>query len=144
MKMDHPLPLQFGAIPYRRDGDTLEVLLVTSRETCRWILPKGWPMKSLKPHEAAEREALEEAGVVGRIGRKAVGEYAYFKRMSAHFVLCSVRLYLLEVTGQAKHWKEEGQRQLGWFTPAQASERVDEPELAAILKTLPSLIEKPA
>jgi 8-oxo-dGTP pyrophosphatase MutT (NUDIX family) len=144
MKMDYPLPVQFGAVPFRRDPDGLRVLLVTSRETRRWILPKGWPIKNLKPHECAEREALEEAGVIGRVGKKPLGEYTYFKQLNAHFVLCAVRLYPLEVQRQAETWKEKGQRDLTWFTPEQAAQRVEEPELAKILKEIPAMIEKPA
>lgn len=144
MKMDHPLPVQFGILPYRREPDGLRVMLMTSRETRRWVLPKGWPIKNLKPHESAGREALEEAGVVGRVGKKPIGEYNYFKRMSAHFVLCSVRLYPMEVQAQCAEWKEKGQRELAWFTPDQAADRVDEPALAAILRDLLHLVEKPA
>jgi 8-oxo-dGTP pyrophosphatase MutT (NUDIX family) len=140
MKMDHPLPVQFGVIPFRREPDGLRILMVTSRETRRWVLPKGWPIKGLKPHESAAREALEEAGVVGRIGRKPVGEYAYCKRMTEHFVLCSVRLYPLEAHAQAATWKEKGQRELGWFTPIEAADRVDEPGLATILREFPAEI----
>ncbi len=143
MKMDHPLPVQFAAVPYRWIGDDLRVLLVTSRETQRWVLPKGWPMKNLKPHEAAEREALEEAGVRGRVNKTCLGEYSYFKRMPGHFLMCAVRVYPLEVREQLSQWKEKGQRRQEWFTPERAAELVEEPGLAAILKDLPSLIERP-
>jgi 8-oxo-dGTP pyrophosphatase MutT (NUDIX family) len=57
-----------------------EVLLVTSRDTRRWIIPKGWPQKGKAPHRAAAREAFEEAGVVGAVGRRPVGSFAYEKR----------------------------------------------------------------
>jgi 8-oxo-dGTP pyrophosphatase MutT (NUDIX family) len=71
---------QYAALPYRIT-DEVEVLLISSRETRRWILPKGWPMKGRKPHAAAAQEALEEAGVVGKIGKDPVGIYHYIKRM---------------------------------------------------------------
>ena len=66
-----PLPpkrrLQYAAVPYRRRGDgTIEVMLVTSRETKRWVVPKGWPIRGAKPHTSAAREAMEEAGVLGQ------------------------------------------------------------------------------
>ena len=72
--------LQYGALPYRvtKTGD-IEFLLVTSRETGRWIIPKGWPIAGLEPAEAAAREAYEEAGVRGVVGIRAIGEYAYKK-----------------------------------------------------------------
>jgi 8-oxo-dGTP pyrophosphatase MutT (NUDIX family) len=144
MKMDHPLPLQFAAVPYRRDPEGLKILLVTSRETQRWVLPKGWPIKDLQPHQSAAREALEEAGVKGTVKKKAVGEYSYFKRMPQHFVLCSVRLYPLEVAEQLETWKEKGQRRLAWFAPEEAALRVDEPELATILRDFPARIDRAA
>ena len=73
---------QVAALPYRFDmrGD-LEVLLITSRETRRWVLPKGWPMPGRKPHRAAEQEAYEEAGLKGRISKVALGTYEYVKRL---------------------------------------------------------------
>lgn len=68
-------PVQVAALPYRFIGDELRILLVTSRGTRRWIIPKGWPMKGKKAHRAAEREALEEAGAKGRVSRLPIGSY---------------------------------------------------------------------
>lgn len=144
MKMDLVQPIQFAAIPFRRDAEGLRVLLVTSRETRRWVLPKGWPAKKLPPHESAAREALEEAGVIGTVSERAAGEYLYFKRMRDHFVLCSVMLYPLEVTGQLAAWKEKGQRELAWMSPDEAALLVDEPDLATILRELPGLVDRDA
>jgi 8-oxo-dGTP pyrophosphatase MutT (NUDIX family) len=144
MKMDLAQPIQFAAIPFRRDAGGLRVLLVTSRETRRWVLPKGWPAKKLPPHESAAREALEEAGVIGTVSERAAGEYLYFKRMRGHFVLCSVMLYPLEVTGQLVAWKEKGQRDLAWMSPDEAALLVDEPDLATILRELPGLVDRDA
>ena len=70
-----PLP-QVAALPVRRKGDgDIEVLLITSRKTNRWIIPKGWPMKGKKRHEAAAQEALEEAGISGHVHKKPLGSY---------------------------------------------------------------------
>jgi 8-oxo-dGTP pyrophosphatase MutT (NUDIX family) len=72
---------QVAALPVVVGDDGIaRVLLLTSRKTKRWVIPKGWPMKGLKPHEAAAQEAFEEAGLSGKIGKKRIGRYTYFKR----------------------------------------------------------------
>ncbi|HEX2018774.1 MAG TPA: NUDIX hydrolase, partial [Aurantimonas sp.] len=70
---------QFAALPFRTDADGVEVLLVTSRDTGRWVIPKGWPMKNRRPHRAAAIEAFEEAGVVGKASKVPMGTYDYDK-----------------------------------------------------------------
>src|SRR6185295_17513160 len=73
---------QLAALPWRRGLDgALEVLLITSRESRRWVMPKGWPIKGLKASAAAAREAFEEAGLVGETSKKKVGVYSYDKRL---------------------------------------------------------------
>ncbi len=130
---------QIAALPVRRAEDgSLRVLLLTSRETRRWVIPKGWPMKGLKDHEAAAQEAREEAGIVGRIHKQPVGSYRYWKRRTAHFDLCTVRVYLLEVERQLKTWREKGQREARWFTIDEAAALVDEPGLSDAIRRLPS------
>jgi 8-oxo-dGTP pyrophosphatase MutT (NUDIX family) len=124
---------QYAALPYRHAGD-LRILLVTSRETGRWVLPKGWPMKGKKPQAAAAREALEEAGVTGQIGKRPVGAYPYSKRLAGgEFVDCIVEVFPLEVERQLKRWPEQGERVTQWFTPLEAAEAVNEPELARLI-----------
>ncbi|TCR62947.1 NUDIX domain-containing protein [Bosea sp. BK604] len=129
--------LQLGAIPVRSAADgSLEILLITTRTTKRWTIPKGWPIKGLKAHEAAAREALEEAGAVGKIHRKAVGRYLYWKRMDDHFQLCKVKLFLLTVETRLDTWLERDQRHHHWFRQEDAVDLVEEPGLKAVLRSL--------
>ena len=127
---------QVGALPFRREeGGGYGVMLVTSRESRRWVIPKGWPMKGRKPFEAAAREAYEEAGIVGQIGRRPLGFYLYEKRLkSRDSVLCQVKVFPLEVRKQLKHWPEQSEREFCWFSPSEAAEAVAEAGLAAIIR----------
>lgn len=136
----HPEPdreprSQYAALPWRRGPDgTLEVLLITSRETRRWVIPKGWPIKGMKSPDSAAREAFEEAGVVGQVGKKAVGFYHYDKRLrSGRIQRVGVDVFPLLVTEEREAWPEKGQREKLWTTPDDAAARVDEPELQAVL-----------
>jgi 8-oxo-dGTP pyrophosphatase MutT (NUDIX family) len=126
---------QFAALCYRldRDGRT-EILLITSRETGRWILPKGWPMPGLTGAKCALREAFEEAGVKGEVGRVPVGIYAYRKVMpSEEDRECVVTVYPVRVRALADKYPEQGQRSRVWVCPAVAADKVSEPELKTIL-----------
>jgi 8-oxo-dGTP pyrophosphatase MutT (NUDIX family) len=128
---------QVAALPLMVGDDGIErVLLLTSRETGRWVIPKGWPIRGRKPHEAAAQEALEEAGVTGQVKKKPIGSYRYFKRREAHFDVCEVDVYLLRVERQLKNWREKGQREAQWFTLDEAADLVQEPGLVALLRDL--------
>jgi 8-oxo-dGTP pyrophosphatase MutT (NUDIX family) len=110
-------------------------LLLTSRETGRWVIPKGWPIKGLKPYEVAAREAYEEAGLVGTItGKHPVGIYHYEKQFAAGGLLCEVRVFLFRVDQQLDDWPEKGQRETRWEGPAEAAALVDEGGLAEIVR----------
>lgn len=128
---------QVAAVPVRAAADGVEVMLVTSNATRRFIVPKGWPMKGKSARQAAREEVLEEAGVTGAVLRKALGEYSYWKRLSERFVKVDVKVYLLEVEevlGDA--WREAGKRQRAWLTPADAAALIDEPELASLVSSI--------
>ncbi|CAM5776347.1 NUDIX hydrolase [Labrys miyagiensis] len=125
---------QVAALPIRKNGDRLETCLVTTRTTRRWTVPKGWPMKGRTDSEAARIEAEQEAGLVGKIGKKPMGTYVYWKRLEAHFELIETRLYLLRVKETLSAWKEQGERYVQWMSLEEAILLVDEPGLAALLR----------
>ena len=130
---------QVGALPvmYGADG-VLRVMLITSRDTQRLIIPKGWPMKGRKDHRAAAIEAQEEAGLIGRIHRKSIGSYTYWKRRPGHFIYCRVKVFILEVYRQLADWREKAERRGIWLLVDDAAEQVDEPGLVTIIRDLPS------
>jgi 8-oxo-dGTP pyrophosphatase MutT (NUDIX family) len=132
--------LQYAALPYRRRAGGLEVMLITSRETRRWIIPKGWPAPGMTPHDSAKNEAMEEGGVVGRIGERSIGCYHYTKLLDGAAVPCRVEVFLLEVEEQLTSWLEEGQRHIRWFEVQEAGEAVQEPELSALIRNLAALL----
>ncbi|WP_179378680.1 NUDIX hydrolase [Jannaschia marina] len=129
---------QIAALPLRwNDKDKVEVLMITSRDTGRWLVPKGWTMKDVKPWAAAAIEALEEAGAKGHIGREVFGTYSYDKRLDDGTKQpCRVRVYPMIVDRLKSNWKEKDQRVRRWFSLKEAAKRVDEPELAEMLQRL--------
>jgi 8-oxo-dGTP pyrophosphatase MutT (NUDIX family) len=131
--------VQYAALPYRRGAHSrTQVMLVTSRETGRWVVPKGWPKKRKAPCVSAAREALEEAGVVGEVGRDPIGSYSYKKRLKSGAVIaCEVQVFPLEVKRQQKRWPEKEEREFHWFSPTEAAKAVQEPDLRDIIRTFP-------
>ncbi|NJO23583.1 MAG: NUDIX domain-containing protein [Sphingomonadales bacterium] len=128
---------QVGALPVRRAPDgTLLVLLVTTLQTQRWIIPKGWPWPGEQDYTAAAEEAREEAGVLGEPKAVSFGTYTYEKRRSSGTVPVRVTVYLLEVREEMDVWPECEQRQRAWFTPSEAAAAVQEPELRDLLLQL--------
>lgn len=126
---------QFAALCYRMRNGRAEVLLVTSRRSGRWIVPKGWPMGGMTPSASAEREAWEEAGVRGRGEDFCMGLFSYLKLVDDGPDLpCVAMVYPVRVKTLARNFPERGQRKRKWFVPKKAADRVAEPELARILR----------
>ncbi len=132
---------QIAALPLTRDKKgKLQVLMVTSRDTGRWVMPKGWEMDGEKPWDAAAIEALEEAGAEGYISDKVLGVYRYPKILKGGEIMpVEVRVYPMVVERLRRNWKERGQRTRRWFSPKAASKRVDEPDLSKLLASLEGL-----
>ena len=112
----------------------MRLLLITSRETKRWVLPKGNPINGLQPHLAAAAEAYEEAGVTGFVCPSPIGQYHYDKRRrSGATVTATVHVYPLAFINQLDSWPEAHERQTQWFTLPDAAAAVDEAELKALI-----------
>ncbi|MCX7305821.1 MAG: NUDIX hydrolase [Hyphomicrobiales bacterium] len=128
---------QVAAVPVRLAGDgSVEVLLVTSNTTRRFIVPKGWPMKGKSARGAALEEARQEAGVAGVAARKPAGAYSYWKRLSDGFVKVDVKVFLLVVSEMLADWQESRSRRRAWLSPQEAAALIDEPELASLVASL--------
>lgn len=125
---------QVAALCWRKHRGEVQVLLVTSRETGRWVIPKGWPIAGLTAPQTAAREALEEAGVVGKIATDPIGTFGYDKivgRDSAAVVAlpCSVDVFALRVRELRGRYREANLRKRKWFSVNEAATKVDEADL---------------
>lgn len=134
MKSDRSGSVQYGALPWRHASSGLEVMLLTSRETRRWVIPKGWPMVGVEPPDCAAEEAFEEGGVKGRVS-SSIGAYAYgkiLKNGSARSL--NVEVFPLEVGMEFEAWPESNERTRQWFSLREAADAVDEADLAALIR----------
>ncbi len=127
-------------MPYRTEGVALDapvsILLVTSRETKRWVVPKGNIGSGVAPHIAAAREAEEEAGVRGAVCPTPLGSYRYRKkRGNGAWLMADVELFPLSVTEELPDWKEKEERERRWFSLSEAAGKVDEPDLADLIRS---------
>ncbi|WP_163271279.1 NUDIX hydrolase [Chelativorans alearense] len=130
----NPPRVQAAALPWRREGDRIEVLLVTSRGTGRWVLPKGWPEAGESLAGTAAREAREEAGVEGSMAKTEIGRYFYGKEMESGLTWrCEVAVFPLQVKREAARWPEKKERTRRWATPEEAAAMVKEPDLAGLI-----------
>lgn len=126
--------VQAAAMCYRRTSGSIEVLLVTSRGTGRWILPKGWIAPGGTPAETAAREAFEEAGVHGRIHPQELGRYTYGKLLDSGVTLpCTVAVFALAVEMLAPDFPERDERRRRWVPAHEAARMVHEPDLRYLL-----------
>lgn len=137
---------QYAALCWRLGDAGVEVLLITSRDTGRWVIPKGWPMPGLAPEDAAAQEAWEEAGVEGVMNSLCLGRFGYHKSLPDQTqVPCAVAVYGLRVFRLADKFPEAKERRRQWFVPAEAAALVNEPDLARlILSFVPPTKGRPA
>lgn len=128
---------QCAALPLREKDGEVEVLLVTSRETRRWVLPKGWTERRHGAAEQAAVEAFEEAGIRGNISAEPIGSYAYLKRTGDGRTLpCKVDVFRMQVAEVLDDWPEKQERERRWFTLPQAAMAVEESGLVTLMLSL--------
>lgn len=136
MKASHPPRYpQSAALPYRRNGAGLEVLLVTSSRGRRWVIPKGLVEPDLTPAASAAKEALEEAGVEGRLAAEPLGTYTYEKWGG----VCEVEVYPLCVQRIHAAWDED-HRLREWVSVEEAVRRLVEDRLRRLVEALPGAL----
>ncbi len=126
------MPFRFAG---EKPGGSLEVLLVTSFRSGRWIIPKGNVDGGMPPHLAAAKEAEEEGGVRGRVSKRPIGRYCYGKLRDQTICTLEVDVFPLEVREQLAEWLEMAFRERCWLPIEDAAETVGEPELAAIMRS---------
>lgn len=134
---------QFGALPWRLNDGKVEILLITSRGTGRWIIPKGWPMDGATPAEAAATEAYEEAGVEGKPSHLVLGFYSYRKRNNGDDLPIVVAVFPIRVQKVLQDWPEKGERKRKWVSQKKAAALLREPELKRIVKHFDPRMLKP-
>jgi 8-oxo-dGTP pyrophosphatase MutT (NUDIX family) len=134
-----PHQVQIAALCYRKTKQgEVEFLLVTSRETKRWILPKGWVMKNKSGVQAAIREAWEEAGVADVIETKEpIGFYLYQKILKSGITYkIRTSVYPLLVKKIEGKYPEAHQRERKWCSLGEAVELIGEPDLARLISNI--------
>jgi 8-oxo-dGTP pyrophosphatase MutT (NUDIX family) len=130
----HLSNIQYAALPWRRAEGALEILLITTRNTKNWIVPKGWPLVGHTPSECAAHEALEEAGVLGEMAEEALGSFHYNKRRkSGEVVVCKVHVFAMKVLQRRRNWPEKAAREVRWCPLDEALARVTEPSLRRLI-----------
>lgn len=127
---------QSGVVPFRKTGNEILIMLVTSRKNKRWVIPKGIVEEYLTPQESAAKEAVEEAGISGKVYKREIGEYSYEKWGG----LCKVKVYPMKVENIQKKWQEDF-RTRKWHTIDEAASLVKEKKLKKIIRELPRQIK---
>ncbi|GFO80421.1 MAG: hypothetical protein A49_00480 [Methyloceanibacter sp.] len=132
--MSEPLK-QIAALPIVDTSDGPLVFLVTTRGRGRWTIPRGWPKPGMADNVMAAKEAADEAGVDGKIGKRPIGSYTYTKRLHFYsWAKCVVDVYPLYVKTHQLEWRERDARKVRWASPEEAADLVADAELADLLR----------
>jgi 8-oxo-dGTP pyrophosphatase MutT (NUDIX family) len=114
-------------------GGRLSVLLINSRETGLWVVPKGGLARKEKPYRRAQHEAFEQAGIIGKVRRKPLG---YCTGAEGCETPVTTSVHLLRLEREAEHFRDYAQRQKIWISPAEAALLVGEPGLQALFRAI--------
>lgn len=121
---------QAGSVPFRRQGKTTEFCLITAMRSGSWGFPKGNIDPGDTPEQTALKEALEEAGLRGRIKGDPLGQYSYSKWGQK----LNVRVYLMEVTCADDEWEEREYRRRCWADAESALQMLEPSSLREMLE----------
>ncbi|GAB6054487.1 NUDIX hydrolase [Magnetospira thiophila] len=132
--MEKKVIAQSAVVPFRKGQNGAEVLLVTSRDTGRWVLPKGNIKNGMSPALSAAEEAFEEAGVLGKVHSPSVGTYKYVKQDVGGGTPCLVKVFLMTVEQIKSNWPEKSQRRRKWVSASKAARLVNERKLGLLIR----------
>jgi 8-oxo-dGTP pyrophosphatase MutT (NUDIX family) len=139
------LNVQYAVLPWRKAGNAVEILLITTLNTHRWIVPKGWPLDGKTPSATAAQEAMEEAGISGEIATTPLGSFHYNKlRKNGDTVSCKVDVFPMKVSRQRRSWDDKKIREVRWYSVDEALARVSEPGLRRLISKFAGVAAKPA
>lgn len=125
---EYPL---IGVLPFIREGDDFQIMIITTRTNGSWIFPKGQPMPGKTGEEVALIEAMEEAGIKGILtGIPLVVPYMKSSGMTGMI------LYPMEITKISKVWHEENERARKLVSITEASRKITQPGLISALECL--------
>ncbi|EBY9527565.1 NUDIX domain-containing protein [Salmonella enterica subsp. enterica serovar Infantis] len=114
---------QSGVIPYRKKKNgTIEILLVRTTNASNWGLPKGGVEKGMTALDSAMKEAMEEAGVLGK-PKDFVDIMKYVKGKTGRAQ--TVEWYIMKVKQILTEYDEAGMRERKWFEAEKALRKVD-------------------
>jgi 8-oxo-dGTP pyrophosphatase MutT (NUDIX family) len=130
--------VQYGAIPFRKKKGAVRLLLITTRRKGRWSVPKGWPIRKKSASGTAAQEAFEEAGLVGKVTKRPVGQFTSRKLRKNRVQNCRVKLYPFRVKKQKRNWPEMNQRRTRWVTPDEAQRLIHRAALRDIVAAFTS------
>lgn len=132
-----PARLQIAALCHRMREGKVEVLLVTSKSTRRWILPKGWPILSRRAHRTAAIEAFEEAGVTGKVHKNPFASFSSYKGGEAGLKLrTEILVFLVDVESEAEEFPDSAERDVRWVSIKEAVRMTSEPGLIDVFRKL--------
>ncbi|WP_120633413.1 NUDIX hydrolase [Ruegeria sp. EL01] len=132
----YPVLPQSAALCYRIERGRTEVLLITTRRSRRWIIPKGWLISGLTTAETAAQEAWEEAGVRGKCNPDKLGQFTYLKqRPDQGMAMCVVDVFPIYVRSLASSYPEKAERSRKWCSPKKAASKVQSSDLAEVLRS---------
>ncbi|MCK7612064.1 NUDIX hydrolase [Roseibium sediminicola] len=132
--------MQIAALCHRMRDGRAEVLLVTSKSTRRWILPKGWPILSHRAHRTAAIEAFEEAGVVGRVHKNPFASFSSYKGGEAGLkIRTEILVFLVDVDSVAEEFPDSAERDSRWVSIEEAIKITNDSGLADVFRKLEHL-----